>query len=65
MDRLTKEQAIVLTGYTGVLMCEWIDFHDDICKRWNDPYVSDGALSTMQKEIEKTYKEDFDRLIGA
>ncbi|AGR46564.1 hypothetical protein TW1_048 [Pseudoalteromonas phage TW1] len=33
MNKLTKEQAIVLTAYTGTLCCDFSSFHADVEKR--------------------------------
>jgi len=33
MRPLTKEQKLILSGFTGVLMCDFSDLHEDIERR--------------------------------
>jgi len=35
--KLTKEQAVIISGYTGVLICDLADFHEDVKKRLRRP----------------------------
>jgi hypothetical protein len=37
MTKLTKEQAIVITGYTGITACNFGDFHGDVERRLGHP----------------------------
>ncbi len=61
MKQLTKEQAIVLTGFTGKLCCDFGDFHEDIEKRLGRP-VFTHELATL--DTKKIYEDDFKELIG-
>lgn len=66
MNRLTKEQAIVLTGFTGRLCCRFSDFHEDAEKRLGRPiYTHEFADKAMSKTLEELYRVDFKKLIGA
>lgn len=60
MQKLTKEQAIVLTGFTGIMHGSFSDYHEDVEKR-----VGHGVFTHMfadQEFVKRTkelYKEDF------
>jgi hypothetical protein len=58
MDNLTKDQAIIISGYTMRLICNFSDLHADIEKRLGRP-VFTSELPHLQKEIEDAYREDF------
>jgi len=63
-QRLTLEQAIVITGFTGVLCCEFADLHTDVERRTNreipaHEFYGEAGLS-MTREI---YRADFLALI--
>ena len=58
--KLTKEQALILSGFTGVLCCGFADFHEDVEKRlgrsvWTDEFGS----QELNDEIKEAYKPDF------
>lgn len=58
--KLTKEQAIIVSGFTGTLCCEFSDFHEDIEKRLGRPVFTHefgGAL--IWEKIREVYTEDF------
>jgi hypothetical protein len=60
MDRLTKEQAIILTGFTGFLCCKFSDFHGDVEKRiGRGVYTHEFASKELKKEVQELYREDF------
>jgi hypothetical protein len=58
--KLTKEQAIIISGYTGITCCNFRYLHEDIEKRLGRPVftheLSDKEMSNKVKEL---YKEDF------
>lgn len=56
MKKLTKEQAIIITGFTGVLIGKFSDFHEDIEKRLGRPVITHEMAYLDAKEL---YKEDF------
>ncbi len=62
MGRLTKEQAIILTGFTGVLCCKFGDFHEDVEKKLGEPITTLG-FGLRAKEIKELYREDFLKII--
>ena len=64
MQALTKEQGIVLTGYTGLLMCNFSDFHEDVEARLKRPVFTHefGDIELLQ-ELKSIYKSDFLSLI--
>lgn len=60
MQKLTKEQGIVLSGFTGTLMCEFSDFHADVEKRMNRPFwTHEFANKDTVDEIKNLYRDDF------
>lgn len=61
MQQLTKEQAIVLTGFTGILCCNrFIDFHEDVEKRIGYPiFTHQFADPDFKKTITELYRKDF------
>ncbi len=65
MKRLTKEQAVIITGYTGVMVLEsFSDFHEDIERRLDrSVFTHELASKDLWKDIKSLYKEDFLSLI--
>lgn len=59
MSKLTQQQAIVLTGFTGV-MCvnNFSDFHGDVEKRLGRPIFTHEFPGAMP-EIKEAYRADF------
>ncbi len=62
MKQLTKEQGIIITGFTGKLACKFSDFHADIEKRLGRP-VFTHELAYL--DMKKIYEEDFLKLVEA
>ena len=61
---LTKEQKIILTGYTGVLCCNnFSDFHKDVEFRMMRP-VFTHELAGLKEELRKLYEYDFLSICG-
>lgn len=60
MQKLSKEQCVVLTGFTGVMHGSFSDFNEDIEKRLGRPVftheMTDKETMTKIKEI---YRNDF------
>jgi hypothetical protein len=60
MQKLTKEQAIVITGFTGKLACEFSDFHGDVERRLGRPiFTHEFGNKKFAKEIAELYRSDF------
>lgn len=62
MTKLTKEQAIIITGFTGVACCNFGDFHADAERRkgasiWVHEFASNMA------EMKELYRYDFMSLL--
>ena len=65
MEKLTLEQAIIMTGVTGVLCCKFSDFHKDVEKRMDRPvFTHMFGDKDFAKDIKDLYREDFLKLIG-
>lgn len=59
MQKLTKEQAIILSGFTEVLCVDsFNDFHADVEKRLGRP-VFTHEFPSIAEEIKAAYKDDF------
>lgn len=56
--QLTKEQAIIITGYTGITACDFADFHRDVETRLGRPIFT-HEFPSMSDRIKDLYKEDF------
>lgn len=64
IQQLTKEQAIVLTGFTGILCTSFSYFHEDVEKRLGRPVWShEFADEEVVAQVKKAYKEDFKAMI--
>ena len=61
MQKLTKEQAIVITGFTGIMIVnEFRHFHGDVEKRLGRPiFTHEFANEKVLEEIKEAYREDF------
>jgi hypothetical protein len=63
LEPLTKEQAIIITGYTGIGACDFSDFHEDVEKRMNRPvWTHEFGSSEMWEQLKILYREDFLKL---
>lgn len=62
MQRLTKEQGIILSGFTGLLCCNISDFHEDIEKRLGGSVLT-HQIPDLKDKIKKLYEEDFYKLM--
>lgn len=60
MSKLTKEQAIIFSGFTGILCGSFSDFHKDVEKRLGRPvWTHEFANKDVVEEIKEAYREDF------
>lgn len=58
MQKLTQEQALIITGYTGVMCIGFDTFHADVERRLKRP-VQAYQFCHLRDEIEEAYKDDF------
>lgn len=60
MTKLTKEQAIVIMGYTGITTCVFKLFHEDVENRLGRSiYTHEFAQEALWEEIKQVYRNDF------
>ena len=58
--KLTLEQAIIISGYTGILACAFTHVHEDVEKRLNRPvFTHEFGSQEFKDELESVYKADF------
>lgn len=58
--RMTQEEKIIVSAYTGVLMCDFDDLHEYIQKKFGRPvFTHELADKGIQKEIKEMSKEEF------
>ncbi len=62
MKKLTKEQGIILTGFTGKLCCKFSDFHKDVEQRMGKSILTHEIAHSF-KEIKVIYKKDFMKML--
>jgi hypothetical protein len=65
MQKLTEEQGIVLTGFTGFLCCESFSlFHTDVEKRLNRVvFTHEFTSKEFAESLKELYRADFEKLI--
>ena len=62
---MTKDERIIVSAYTGILMCSFADLHDYIEKKLGrGVWTHEMADENVQKEIKEKTKEDFLALCG-
>ncbi len=61
MQKLTKEQAVVVSGYTGFLICDFSDMHREIEKRLGRPVFTHmlGDTTFVDEVVRPAFKADF------
>lgn len=59
--KLTKEQGLVVTGFTRKLsVSKFSDFHADVEKRLGrDVYTHEMASEEFWEQVNKVYRDDF------
>lgn len=58
--KLTKEQAVIISGYTGFLICDFVDLHEDIEKRLQRPvWTHEMGNPAFAENVQTLYREDF------
>lgn len=58
VKKLTRQQAIVVSGYTGILACDINELKRDVSERLNMTCMS-HHLATKEESIKLAYKDDF------
>jgi len=59
-QRLTKEQAIIVSGFTGRIACGFSDFHKDVEKRIGRPvWTHEFGSEEFAEQLRDLYLEDF------
>ena len=66
MQKLTKEQAIVITGFTGFMACQsFSDFHSDVERLLGRPvFTHEFGDKEFSKLIKELYKTDFMAMVS-
>ena len=60
MEKLTKEQAVVISAFTGVLICEFSHMHAEVERRLGRPvFTHEFASDALSVEIKEVFKHDF------
>lgn len=60
MERLTEAQAVIVSGYTGYLCCNFAALHEDINRRMGRPvFTHEMADDLMRKAVQSAYRADF------
>ena len=60
---MTKEEKIIVSAYTGYLMCDISEVHKYIQEKLGRPIWShEFAFKSVQEEVKEKTKEDFLRL---
>jgi len=66
MKKFTKEQAIIITGFTGKLACRFSDFHGDVERRLGRPvFTHEFGNQKFAEEVEELYRRDFLEMVDA
>lgn len=60
MQKFTKEQAIIVMGFTGKATCNFGDFQEDVEKRLGHPVCTHQfGNKKFADKVKELYKEDF------
>lgn len=60
IEKLSKEQAVILTAFTGITCCNFEDFHGAVEKKLNRPvFTHEFANKELSEEIKGIFKDDF------
>lgn len=60
MKKLTMEQAVVISAYTGVLICQFRDMHKAVEKKFGRPvFTHEFAQEDFVEEIKMKFRDDF------
>ncbi len=60
MKKLTKEQAIIISGYTGFTACNFGDLHEAVEKKLGHPvWTHQFGDEAFSKKVKDAFREDF------
>lgn len=60
MQKLTKEQAIIISAYTGFTACNFGDVHEAVEKKLGRPiWIHQFGDEAMTEEIRNAFRKDF------
>ena len=59
VPRLTKDQAVIISAYTGWLCCDFGDMHGEIERRLGQPVCTHEMPAIMDTEIRPAFKDSF------
>lgn len=60
IQKLTKEQAVIISGFTGILCGEFSDFHADVEKRLGRGVQTfEFGFKEFATEVKRLYEADF------
>lgn len=60
MKRLTKEQAIIISAYTGFTACNFGDFHEAVEKKLGHPvWTHQFGDEAFAEKVKEAFREDF------
>ena len=61
VQKLTKQQAVIISAYTGYLCCEFADMHEEIERRLGHPVWTHqlGNMEFCNLAIRPLFKDDF------
>ena len=60
MTKLTKEQAIIVSAYTGFMACNFSDLHEAVEFRLGRPlWTHQFGSEELMEEIRDAFREDF------
>lgn len=62
---MTKQERIIISAYTGILMCDFQDVHNYIEAKLGRPvWTHELGYKTTQEDIKLACKDDFLALCG-
>jgi len=65
MQKLTKEQAIVITGFTGIMACKFEHFHEDVERRLGYPvWTHQFGDEALMAKVREAYTKDFMEMVS-
>ena len=63
---MTKQEKLIVSAYTGILMTDFSEFHGFVEKRLGRPvYTHEFASKELMEELKASVKADFLKLCAA